>query len=98
MFACITRKTEHTESEKHTVSKRNDEIWNTLSYTYNYTTYKSKKNLEHENITYRTKEHVDDLIIGQIETFEDSANAMLPRNNKRKHDDQSNIKSIRYFK
>ena len=38
------------------------------------------------------------LMIGQIETFEDSANAMLPRNNKRKHDDQSNIKSIRYFK
>lgn len=98
LFACITRKTEHTESETHTVSKRNDEIWNTLSYTYNYTNYKSKKNLEHENITYRTKEHVDDLIIGQIETFEDSANAMLPRNNKRKHDDQSNIKSIRYFK
>lgn len=88
LFACITRKIEKTESETHTVSKRNDQIWNTLSYSYNYTNYKSNRNLENENITYRIKEQVDDLIIGKIETFEDSANAMFSRNNKRKHDDQ----------
>ena len=92
LFACIKRKNEKTETENQSVLERNHLMWNALSYTYNSAFYKCNTNIKNENVKYRTKEQVDDLLIGRIDLFEKIANAMSTRKEKRKNEDQTGKK------